>query len=240
MLFRPYPVLTLVSVPILAALIALGVWQLNRADWKADLITRWEASAKARPGSLGAAICGRTADDAAPRLVAAEDVLSRRLDDRFIRMFGHNSAGGAGWRLFAAISAPDCGSGALLAEVGFEPLPSEIDAPREAPPPTAYIVSPWPRANAFAPANDPAGNDWHQFDGRQIAEALDQPKLDQTQMLEPFSDALPEVLARTPPSRHIGYAVTWFGMAAGFVLIYAAFHARAGRLRFSSGDRGPQ
>jgi surfeit locus 1 family protein len=53
--------------------------------------------------------------------------------------------------------------------------------------------------------------------------------------LRAFNGQLPDKLTRTPPVTHYGYAVTWFGMAIAFLVIYAAFHARAGRLRFGKG-----
>ena len=40
MYFRPYPILTIIAVPALAALVALGVWQSQRAGWKAGEIAK--------------------------------------------------------------------------------------------------------------------------------------------------------------------------------------------------------
>ena len=33
-----------------------------------------------------------------------------------------------------------------------------------------------------------------------------------------------------PPARHLGYALTWYGLAVVLVVIYFAYHANAGRL----------
>jgi surfeit locus 1 family protein len=42
---RRVPVLaTLIVVAAVAAMVALGVWQLHRADWKAELIARYQAA----------------------------------------------------------------------------------------------------------------------------------------------------------------------------------------------------
>ena len=38
-----------------------------------------------------------------------------------------------------------------------------------------------------------------------------------------------------PPERHVGYAITWWGLAAGLVVIYALLHVRRGRLSFKRG-----
>ena len=36
-----------------------------------------------------------------------------------------------------------------------------------------------------------------------------------------------------PPERHLGYALTWWGLALALVVIYVIYHIRAGRLSFS-------
>ena len=57
MYFRPLPVLTFIAVPVLIALVTLGVWQSQRAGWKADQIAAFSAHMKAPPLSLQQA-CG--------------------------------------------------------------------------------------------------------------------------------------------------------------------------------------
>ncbi len=45
----------------------------------------------------------------------------------------------------------------------------------------------------------------------------------------------PFVLGRldpTPPAQHLGYALTWWGLAIALVGVYFAYHVSAGRLRF--------
>jgi cytochrome oxidase assembly protein ShyY1 len=84
----------------------------------------------------------------------------------------------------------------------------------------------------FTLDNDAADNDWHWFDAAAMAAYLGVPKVDDRFYLAVLPDALPANLDRTPPETHYGYAITWFGMAIVFVVIYAVFHARAGRLRF--------
>src|ERR1700677_4862264 len=47
--FRPIPVLTLCFLPAFAALIALGVWQLDRLHWKLGLINEMTRNMSAAP-----------------------------------------------------------------------------------------------------------------------------------------------------------------------------------------------
>ena len=67
MRFRPFLWLTIVSLPALLVLVGLGSWQLQRLQWKNDLIASFESRAAA------AAIAVPAAD------VGLEDVEFRRL-----------------------------------------------------------------------------------------------------------------------------------------------------------------
>lgn len=222
MYFRPFPILTIIAVPALAALIALGVWQTQRAGWKADLIQQFAEAAKAEPQSPETALCTGTPKEGA---VVAPPAASGPM----LRMFGHDAEGTAGWREFQAVQL-SCG--AVLVETGFEVL-----AIGGAPPPGAraapdrFLVQHWPEKSFMAPENAPADNEWHWFDAPQMATRLDAAPLNAAFILTPLSGT-PDFLVRTPPESHIGYAVTWFGMAIAFAVIYGVFHARAGRLRF--------
>jgi surfeit locus 1 family protein len=229
--FRPFPVLTLLAIPALALLISLGVWQLPRAEWKKTQIEKFEVALKAAPLTLNGAVCGE--DAAAGRVVSARDV-DQHIDLlHSIRMFGQSPNGQAGWRLFSAASPSACSdTGVVLAELGFEPMMQQM-SPAE--PPAGkrdYLLTAWPPRGMFTLDNDAADNDWHWFDAAALAAYLGVPKVDDRFYLAVLPDALPANLARTPPETHYGYAITWFGMAIVFVVIYAVFHARAGRLRF--------
>jgi surfeit locus 1 family protein len=238
MYFRPLPVLTVVAIPILAALVWLGAWQVQRAEWKAGVIADFERAASATPGSLDDAFCGQDAEPLG-RIVAVEAAPARQL-----RVFGHNAAGQTGWRLFQPVM-PGCYSsnGGVLAETGFEPL--QLDGGPYTAPATPqalagrFIVEPWPKQQMMAAANTPDRNEWHWFDAPAMAAFLQTGPVDEHFILARL-DGMPDYLTRTPPETHIGYAVTWFGMAIGFVVIYALFHARAGRLRFRKQETGQQ
>ncbi len=226
MYFRPLPILSLFAAPVLAALIALGVWQAQRAAWKSGLVRDFEQAAAAAPLTLDR-VC--SAGLAEGQVIAPPAAAGRSL-----RLFGNDASGTPGWRLFQA--AEICGSQVLM-ESGFEALViggpgGQLPAGARAKPVIdRYIVEPWPEKSALAPANAPERNEWHWFDDAAIGEALEATRFDATFIVTPYA-GMPAFLSRTPPATHIGYAVTWFGMAAAFLVIYAVFHARAGRLRF--------
>ncbi|MBI1359523.1 MAG: hypothetical protein GC155_04470 [Alphaproteobacteria bacterium] len=241
MSFRPLPVLTLLTIPMLAALIWLGVWQIQRAQWKAGLIADYEKMSASTPEPLDEVLCSAksSADGMIGRPVAGADVRSDMLSKAlpgFIRMFGQNAAGDSGWLLLAAAPAPQCLGEPVLIEAGFETLNHVQTIYAEQPhAPARYLVEPWPHRNMFAPANAPDVNDWHWFDGPAIAAHLGAPALNDEIYLSVVA-GLPDELTSVPPSRHIGYAVTWFGMAIALLVIYGIFHVRAGRLAFGKRD----
>lgn len=226
MYFRPLPILTLLSAPILATLIALGVWQAQRAGWKANLVQEFEAAAATQPLSPEAAC--------ALGLAEGQVVTPPEANGTMLRVFGHNSAGSPGWREFQA--AELCGR-RVLVQSGFEAL--MIGGPggqlpvraETAPAIDRYIVEPWPEKSLMAAANSPERNEWHWFDPGAMESALAANDLDPRFILTPYA-GVPDFLSRTPPETHIGYSVTWFGMAVAFLVIYGVLHARAGRLRF--------
>ena len=55
MRFRPFLWLTIVSLPALLVLVGLGSWQLQRLQWKNDLVDSFETRAAAAPIAVPAA-----------------------------------------------------------------------------------------------------------------------------------------------------------------------------------------
>lgn len=74
--FRPYPGFTVAAVILTAILIGLGVWQLQRLQWKLALIAEVNGHMAAAPVSLDAALA-MSADAVQYRRVA----LSGRFDN---------------------------------------------------------------------------------------------------------------------------------------------------------------
>ncbi len=228
MRFQPFPILTAFCLPVLALLIYLGSWQYQRMGWKADKIAAYIARSDKPAATLDNAFCG----EGEPLLTAVTP--SNAVSPEWIRVFGKATSGQAGWRIFTAVKAPDCVDGALLAETAFQPyVIGDEDAPvqlidrlRVAP-----MVA---KKGAFSNANNPDTNEWYWFDVDAMEEALfvARPDTLNRDYVLFADDGPPEDLTRTPPERHLGYSITWFGMAIVLIVLYAAFHIRAGRLSF--------
>lgn len=227
MTFRPLPVMTFFTLLCLAILLLLGNWQMTRSDWKAEAIEAYEARRSTAPVSLKSAICNETpAYDAA----VLADVSEAKPT---YRVYGQNAAGDAGWKLFATLTAPDCGAGPslILAQTGFEDLKTDANRPI-----TNHKLTQIPAKPMFAPSNIAEKSEWYWFDIPAMQSVLSDSQstlLSNTMMLV-ADEGLPASLSKTPPAKHIGYAVTWYGMAIALIALYAAFHIQAGRLTFRS------
>ena len=91
MYFRPFPLLTAFSIPALVALLWLGVWQGQRAQWKADEVAGF-AQKLAAPATPLADICARG--------LAEQQILGTPpAAGPAVRVFGTRASGKAGWKL---------------------------------------------------------------------------------------------------------------------------------------------
>ncbi len=224
--FAPGWPLTLATVAALALLVALGVWQLRRLAWKTELIARAQAGLAAPPVRL----TGLPEDPAAldwRRVV----VRGRLRGDRDFAFGSVAHDGRPGARLLTPLELPD--GAVVLVDRGF--LPEEALPPRQ-PPALAAVREAeitgvlrdrrGDRPGPFTPANDLAARRWFRLDPADLARWTGREVVPVVIVAERASP--PDVLAAvTPvridlPNRHLGYAVTWFGLAAALLAVYLA------------------
>lgn len=215
---RPLPVLTVASTLALALLLWLGHWQWSRFEQK-----RLLASAPPPMVTL------------APFTPAPE---GRQL------VFGV-ADGVAGWRVFEPVRH---GQQIVFVDTGFAPgtqppdwrtiQPSRVLA--TAPSVSGEVVRPHAR-NPLEAHGDPARRIWYRADLQGMARAAGLADVEPYYIALPYLDAAgqphPNPFASAaqltlPPERHLGYAITWWGLAAALIGMYLTFHARLGRLTF--------
>ena len=223
-------VLTLATLVAFCILIALGVWQVQRLKWKTALLAHIAAlqTAPAEP-----------IDVVLKRAPAGLDISFERVQTQcpqlettpVLRLYALYQ-GLAGYRLITACPLPaDETYGSILVDRGFIPLPGN-DKPR--PIPGRLISSPVqgvlrvPDArNIATPANQPAQNLWYWRDisgmARQLGASRPAPVF---LMLESPAPAdmrpRPAPVPVDIPNNHLGYAITWFGLAAALAGVYLA------------------
>jgi surfeit locus 1 family protein len=205
----------LVTLPVLAILLALGTWQARRLAWKTEILARIEA-AEARPAApLGPA----------PALFARVEATGR-FDHAREALVGLEVRGTT---LGARLVTPLLRAGAdpLLVDRGWVPIERSepVDHPEAEVRVTGW-VRPAEPAGVFSAAGDPAGRRFYSFDPAAIGAALGLPGV------APFllvaigeSRGLPDPARAVPrPSNnHLGYAITWYGLAAALVGVFLAW-----------------
>ena len=220
----PLVLATLIGIAIL---IWLGVWQVQRLHWKQDLLAELAMRAKAEPVDLASA------------QEIAKDGNTEFLKVRFRATYNHTAGmkmisayeGGQGWTIITpAISADGYGvivdRGRLPDQWldGFDKPQGEVEI--------TGIVRPYSHGRAyFDPDNDPEANLWYWWD---VPAMLAAAGLSADPKPVPFVVQLLPGAARAefpkPPepkanlrNNHLGYALTWFGLAIALAVISGVY-----------------
>jgi surfeit locus 1 family protein len=229
-------------------LIGLGAWQLERLGWKEALIAEVSARvvappvdappeadwAKLAPGDYEY----RHVSLAGTYEFAHQALVFRALDEPRGRF------GGPGYLVLTPLRLAD--GAYVIVNRGFIPQDEKARfAGQSGQGPANVAVTGLMRASEprtwFTPSDDPARGDWFTRDPGAIAGAL---KLKRAAPFTVDADAagnpgdLPEggetILAF--PNNHLGYALTWFGMALALAGVFSAYALT--RLRASMAENG--
>ena len=227
-----------------AILLALGVWQVQRLHWKTALLQRI-AALQAAPAEPLTVVLNRLADG---RPVNFSRVVTscEGLGEREAHLYGLRTDG-PGWREVSACRLSSGPYGSILVDMGFsrqiglqpprgEPvtLPSGVAI-------TGVLRSPEPQpwfAALVAPPPPRRGSSGEFFrrDIPAIAAAVGAPRPAPVMLLLEHPAAGPGLVPSALPTgienNHLGYAVTWFGLAAALVGVWIATMVagrRAGR-----------
>jgi surfeit locus 1 family protein len=224
--FRLWP--TLAVLAALAVLLGLGTWQLQRLAWKEDLIARADAGLAALPVALPAAGADLEALD-----FRRITVHGAYLHDAAFAFGLSASNGEPGGRLVTPLRLDD--GRVILVDRGW--LPEDLlppDVPQGLRPSgqlTLEGVARW-RGGGFdrgwmAPADQPEGRRWFSWDVAAMERALGMPLLPVVLVLERSEGpaGLPEArrVAADFRNNHLGYALTWYGLAAALLVIFVLF-----------------
>jgi surfeit locus 1 family protein len=208
--------------------VALGTWQLQRLSWKQDLLARVAAleAAPARPVEAALSRLAQGGDVAFTRVTAVCPGLAAApwLELHAIRQ------GQAGVRLVSACPVSAAPYRSILVDRGFvaDTISARppVDPAATAPIAVTGVLRAADRRSAFSAPNSPSR--WFVRDVPAMAAALKAPDpAPLTLMAETSTN--PEWKALTPAplpaeiaNRHLEYALTWYGLAAALLGVYAA------------------
>ena len=214
-------------MPALIVLVALGLWQVERLAWKLDLISQREAALAAPARNLAAS--GRVELG-----FSKVRVVGRFAHDQEVHLVAPPRRGRLGYHIITPLARGGAGP-LVLVDRGW--VPTELKNPNARPQGlhegkvaiVGYARKPG-QPGWFTPDNEPQRNIWYWLDVAAIAQ---QRGLDLLPLIIE-ADAAPNpggypVGGQTRislPNNHLGYAITWFGLAAGLVAGYIAFHWR--------------
>ncbi|MGH6871883.1 MAG: SURF1 family protein [Rhizomicrobium sp.] len=238
MRFRPLLVPTLWFVPAFLILMGLGTWQIERLHWKLGLIAQMQSRGVEAPLSLSQALA--LGADAQYRMV----MLRGRFDNaKEAYVFTTGPGGAPVYHVLTPFRLDD--GRVLLVDRGIIPLPLIDPRSRTAPAGERLVFGIWrtpDAANWFTPAPDLAHRIWFTRDLAGIA------KVDGVTLAAPVlveADLTPNAggwprggqTVVSLPNNHLSYALTWFGLAAGLLGVYLAYHISNARLSFGFGRK---
>ncbi|HSC19559.1 MAG TPA: SURF1 family protein [Rhizomicrobium sp.] len=231
---RPLWKFTAFMLPLFFGCLALGMWQLQRLQWKLALIAQVNRNLNAPAIPVERALA-RSSTDAPYRRV----VLIGRFDhSKEAYVFGTDANGAPAYHVITPFTLDD--GRKLLVDRGI--VPERLRDPRKRRAGLLQgeqrITGVWRIPDApgvFAPASNIRQRIWYARDVRGLVEA------DHIRVAAP---AIVEADAKPNPggwpkggqtvvsfrNDHLQYAITWFGLAAVTVGGWVAFHISRGRL----------
>ncbi|GHE91782.1 SURF1-like protein [Aliiroseovarius zhejiangensis] len=202
----------ILSFAVLGVFLGLGKWQLDRLHWKEGVLDEIDRRIAAAPVDLPA-----QPDPDHDRFLSVK--VMGTMGSETLRVLVSSRDAGAGYRLISPLTMED---GAILVDRGFirvsDPMPPTPDGPV-----TVIGNLHWPDdRNSATPENEIDTNTWFARDIDQMADVLNTRPLlviaRQTTPTEPGILPMP-VTSDGIPNDHLEYAVTWFLMAATWVVM---------------------
>jgi surfeit locus 1 family protein len=232
---RSVLVTSLFAAVALAILLALGTWQLQRLTWKEALIATLEERLAAPPVALPPARDWEKLDAGRDEFLRVA-FTGQFENDKEALVYTTGSSmrsdtSGPGYWVLTPIRLAD--GRTVIVNRGFVPEGRQDPASRRDGLVSGNVdvigVLRWPEPpNLFTPAGEPARNLWFARDSTAIAAAKGIPDaapfyVEMEGPVPPGGLPHPAAVRPTLPNSHLGYAITWFGLAAMLVGVYAAW-----------------
>jgi surfeit locus 1 family protein len=235
---------TLVSLPIFVLSLGLGIWQMERREWKRDILDRIAVNQAAQPLTLDELLRG----DPLRFEYGRVRIAGTFLHDKEFYLAARSLKNKVGLQVVTPLRT--AGGSVVLFDRGWIAQEQKDPARRVAgqvagPVELTGIVRRNQERRQFAPENAPDRNVWFHVDVplmRSMAGGKPDPRLDAF-FLEADAAANPggvPVGGQTRldiPNDHLQYAITWFLIALALACVYLAYHWENGRLTIGGRTR---
>lgn len=236
--FQPIRSFTFLCLPVFVLLMGLGVWQLERLQWKLALIVQIHRNMAASPVSLDRALA--LDDQAQYRPVALE---GRFDNSKEVYAFTTGPGGAPVYHVLTPLILQN--GRAMMIDRGYVPtsLRDPASRPGSEPQGTVRIVGIWrtpDRPGPFTPAPDLKHRVWFARDLAGISK-VEHLSLAAPALLEARASRAVGAWPRGGqtrvdiPNDHLQYALTWFLLAGALLVVYFAYHRAHGRLGIRRG-----
>ena len=224
-----FPVgLTVATAIALAILLALGTWQVQRLHWKQGVLAR-VASLRAAPAQPVGAVLDQVAGGADADFTRVTAVCPGLDAAPFLELYSVRD-GQAGSRLISACKVASAHYASVLVDRGFvgDTISARppVDPAAAAPIIVVGVLRRPETGNLFSPPNSPVR--WYVRDLPAMAAALKAPRpapltlMAETSTNPGWRALVPAPIPADIPNRHLEYALTWYGLAAALLGVYAA------------------
>ena len=196
----------------IAILLSLGIWQVRRLQWKETLLATINGRLSAAPVDLATLA---TPDPVKDRYQAV--ITTGTTAGQGLMVLSGRKDGGAGYEVIDALTTTT--GRRVLIDMGFVP---DADRARLRPARTLTVTGnlDWPaEVDSYTPAPDLTANVWFARDVSVMAEKLQtEPVLVVLRTSEPDDPSILPTPVDTSgiPNDHLGYAITWFSLAAAW------------------------
>jgi surfeit locus 1 family protein len=235
--FQPLLGFSLLCLPILLLLAGLGVWQLERLQWKLGLIAEMTRNMAAAPISLDAALA--LGDRAQYRPVA---VAGHFENSKEAYLYTTGPDGAPVYHVLTPLLLQD--GRVMVIDRGYVPagLRNSSSRPGSEPRGIVHVVGIWrtpDKPGPFTPAPDLGHRIWFGRDLAGIAKA-EKLNLAAAAVLEATASRDKGFWPRGGqtrvdlPNDHLQYALTWFLLAGALVVVYFVYHRAHGRFEFEA------
>ena len=206
---------SLTTAVMLAMLVALGVWQLHRLQWKTGLLAEIDRAEASAPVPLPA-----------HPLPFTKVSITGHLRTDLSAFYGvdvRDVPGGTAIGAQLVQPLERAGQDPVLVDRGWV-REGQADIPGGDVTIVGYVRDP-ATPGLFSPADDVAGRHFYTLDPQKIGAALGLPRVAPFTLVAMGDGGMPEAASALPrpPNDHLNYALTWFGLAASLLVVFGAY-----------------